>query len=132
MKSISFGIQVVRLLRWKRPIRAPVINTDPEKGVDGSYKLVSEIIGAGTKQLQPKEELVFYAAITGYKNGEAELKPDVEKELQERKELIAGFWDNLILETPDPVVNTMFAFAKIRGAESIYDNQRRIDARSWR
>ena len=105
------------------PESRAVINTDPEKGVDGSYKLVSEIIGAATKQLQPKEELVFYAAITGYKNGEAELKSDVEKELQERKELIAGFWDNLILETPDPVVNTMFAFAKIRGAESIYDTK---------
>ena len=105
------------------PESRAVINTDPEKGVDGSYKLVSEIIGVATKQLQPKEELVFYAAITGYKNGEAELKPDVEKELQERKELIAGFWDNLILETPDPVVNTMFAFAKIRGAESIYDTK---------
>ena len=105
------------------PESRAVINTDPEKGVDGSYKLVSEIIGAATKQLQPKEELVFYAAITGYKNGEAELKPDVEKELQERKELIAGFWDNLILETPDPVVNTMFAFSKIRGAESIYDTK---------
>ena len=105
------------------PESRAVINTDPEKGVDGSYKLVSEIIGAATKQLQPKEELVFYAAITGYKNGEAELKPDVEKELQERKELIAGFWNNLILETPDPVVNAMFAFAKIRGAESIYDTK---------
>ncbi|WP_289159930.1 hypothetical protein [uncultured Parabacteroides sp.] len=105
------------------PESRAVINTDPEKGVDGSYKLVSEIIGAATKQLQPKEELVFYAAITGYKNGEAALKPDVEKELQERKELIAGFWNNLILETPDPVVNTMFAFAKIRGAESIYDTK---------
>lgn len=105
------------------PESRAVINTDPEKGVDGSYKLVSEIIGAATKQLQPKEELVFYAAITGYKNGEAELKPDVEKELQERKELIAGFWNNLILETPDPVVNTMFAFVKIRGAESIYDTK---------
>lgn len=105
------------------PESRAVINTDPEKGVNGSYKLVSEVIGAATKQLQPKEELVFYAAVTGYKNGEAELKPDVEKELQERKELIAGFWDNLILETPDPVVNTMFAFAKIRGAESIYDTK---------
>ena len=100
-----------------------VSHTDPAKGVDGSYKLVSEIIGAATKQLQPKEELVFYAALTGYKEGEAELKPDVEKELQARKDLITGFWNNLILETPDPVVNTMFAFAKIRGAESIYDTK---------
>ena len=33
------------------PESRAVINTDPEKGVDGSYKLVSEIIGAATKQL---------------------------------------------------------------------------------
>lgn len=105
------------------PESRAVTNTETAKGVDGSYKLVSEIIGGTTRQLQPKEELVFYAAITGYKNGETELKPDIEKELQARKDLIAGFWDNLILETPDPVVNTMFAFAKIRGAESIYDTK---------
>lgn len=105
------------------PDSRSVATTDPAKGVDGSYKQVSEIIGATTRQLQPDEELVFYAAITGYKNGEAELKPDVEKELQARKDLIAGFWDNLILETPDPIINTMFAFAKIRGAESIYDTK---------
>ena len=23
--------------------------------------------------------------------------------------MIAGFWDNLVLDTPDPVINTMFA-----------------------
>lgn len=105
------------------PASRSVIETDPAKGVDGSYKLVSEIIGEATRQLQPKEELVFYAGITGYKNGETELKPDVEKELQGRKEMIAGFWDNLILGTPDPIINTMFAFAKIRGAESIYNTK---------
>lgn len=105
------------------PESRSVIHTEASKGVDGSYKLVSEIIGATTRQLQPQEEVVFYAAITGYKKGETELKPDVEKEFQARTELISGFWDNLILETPDPVINTMFAFAKIRGAESIYDTK---------
>lgn len=105
------------------PVSRSVIDTDPAIGVDGSYKLVSEIIGSTSKQLQPKEELVFYASISGYKQGETELKMDIEKELQVRKDLIAGFWNNLILETPDPVVNTMFAFAKIRGAESIYDTK---------
>lgn len=102
------------------PVSCSVIDTDPAIGVDGSYRLVSEIIGSTRKQLQPKEELVFYASISGYKQGETEQKMDIEKELQARKDLIAGFWNNLILETPDPVVNTMFAFAKIRGAESIY------------
>ena len=28
--------------------------------------------------------------------------------------------NNLVLDTPDPVLNRMFAFAKIRGSESIY------------
>lgn len=105
------------------PVSRSVIDTDPAIGVDGSYRLVSEIIGSTSKQLQPKEELVFYASISGYKQGETEQKMDIEKELQARKDLIAGFWNNLILETPDPVVNTMFAFAKIRGAESIYDTK---------
>ena len=37
--------------------------------------------------------------------------------------MIAGLWDNLILETPDRTINTMFAFAKIRAAESIYETK---------
>lgn len=31
--------------------------------------------------------------------------------------------DNLILETPDPVINRMFAFSKIRTCESIYETK---------
>lgn len=31
--------------------------------------------------------------------------------------------DNLVLETPDPVINQMFAFSKIRACESIYETQ---------
>jgi hypothetical protein len=33
---------------------------------------------------------------------------------------VDGFLSALVLETPDPVLNTAFAFAKIRAAESIY------------
>ncbi|WP_455628891.1 hypothetical protein [Parabacteroides chinchillae] len=105
------------------PVSRTITNTDPSMGVDGSYKLISEITGSATKQLRPKETFVFYTSITGYKNGETELKPDIEKELQARKSLVSGLWNNLILETPDPVINTMFAFAKIRGSESIYDTK---------
>lgn len=48
---------------------------------------------------------------------------DVDKELKAREALVATLWNRLILDTPDPVINTMFAFAKIRGAESIYDTK---------
>ena len=100
-----------------------VVETDAAKGVDGSYKLVSTINGQATRQLQPGEELTFSAIFAGYKKNESELSFDIDRELQARQDLIAGFWDNLVLDTPDPVINTMFAFAKIRGAESIYDTK---------
>ncbi|RHJ80995.1 hypothetical protein [Parabacteroides sp. AM08-6] len=105
------------------PSSRSVIETDKAKGVDGSYKLVSTINGQAAKQLKPGEELIFSASFAGYKPNEKELSLDIDKELQARQALIAGFWDKLVLDTPDPVINTMFAFAKIRGAESIYDTK---------
>ena len=105
------------------PSSRSVVETDAAKGVDGSYKLVSTINGQAARQLQPGEELTFSATFAGYKKDESELSFDIDRELQARQDLIAGFWDNLVLDTPDPVINTMFAFAKIRGAESIYDTK---------
>ena len=105
------------------PSSRSVVETDAAKGVDGTYKLVATIAGQTARQLQPGEELTFSATFAGYKKNENEQVFDIDRELQARQSLIAGFWDNLILETPDPVINTMFAFAKIRGAESIYDTK---------
>lgn len=105
------------------PSSRSVTETDAAKGVDGSYNLISAIAGQTTKRLNPGEELSFGAFFVGYKNNESEVVIDIDKELKARQNLIAGFWDNLILETPDQVINTMFSFAKIRGAESIYDTQ---------
>lgn len=97
--------------------------TSQEKGVEGRYKLVSAINGRATSQLQPGGQLGFNATFSATKLLENEIKPDIDRELQLRKNLIADFWNNLILETPDSTVNTMFAFAKIRAAESIYDTK---------
>lgn len=73
------------------------------------------------RELNPQEEVCFYVTTTGYEEGEKEFDFDCEDELQARRNLINELWNNLVLKTPDPVINTMFAFAKIRGAESIYD-----------
>lgn len=105
------------------PSSRSVVETSADKGLDGSYTLVSTINGQTAALLNPGEELTFSASFAGYKKNENELTLDIDKELQARQRLIAGFWDKLILDTPDPVVNTMFAFAKIRGAESIYDTK---------
>lgn len=95
----------------------------PEQGVYGSYRLVSEIKGGKTVILKPGEEVSFSAFFAGYKPDEAEPAMDIDQEKEAREALIAGLWDNLILETPDRTINTMFAFAKIRAAESIYETK---------
>lgn len=118
-----------------------ILETDPTKGVDGAYEMeatVSGISGLSNKSgllgsaefstvsdfsgrtLSPGDSVVFYADFKAYKKGEAGETIHVEDELKARKALIAEFWDKLILDTPDKTLNTMFAFAKIRGAESIY------------
>ncbi|HBK28595.1 MAG TPA: hypothetical protein DDZ04_01650, partial [Parabacteroides sp.] len=105
------------------PFARSVIETDASKGVDGSYRLISTLKGEKAEQLAPGESVTFSAFFAGYKRGENEAILDIDKELDARKALIGELWGKLILETPDPVINTMFAFAKIRGAESIYQTK---------
>lgn len=98
-----------------------VMTTAAEKGVNGSYRIIQALNGAAYTSLQPGQSISFYAYTAGYKQGESEETPDIERELSKRQAFIQELWGKLVLNTPDPVINTMFAFAKIRGAESIYD-----------
>lgn len=97
------------------------IETPAQRGVNGSYRLVQDLQGCICQELKPKEEVVFYVSTTGYQKGEKEKPIDIESELKARQDLIEVFFKNLVVDTPDPIINTMFAFAKIRGAESIYE-----------
>lgn len=98
-----------------------VMTTAAEKGVNGSYRIIQALNGAAYTSLQPGQSVSFYAYTAGYEQGESEVTPDIESELSKRQAFIQELWGKLMLNTPDPVINTMFAFAKIRGAESIYD-----------
>ena len=98
-----------------------VMTTAAEKGVNGSYRIIQALNGAAYTSLQPGQSVSFYVYTAGYEQGEPEVIPDIERELSKRQAFIQELWGKLVLNTPDPVINTMFAFAKIRGAESIYD-----------
>ena len=98
-----------------------VMTTAAEKGVNGSYRIIQALNGAAYTSLQPGQSVSFYAYTAGYEQGESEVTPDIESELSKHQAFIQELWGKLVLNTPDPVINTMFAFAKIRGAESIYD-----------
>lgn len=99
------------------------MDTEESVGVDGSYHLVTFIDGGKSQILKPGETAEFHVVISGYKKSEQVVPVDVQKELEARMALVKQWKDNLILETPDTVINTMFSFAKVRASESIYDTK---------
>ncbi len=107
-------------------IEIPGINTRystlKESGVEGSYYPTVTFTNSGAHKLEPGSELSFSLFFTGNKEGE-NITTDIEKEIKERLELLSILKEKLILDTPDKVLNTAFAFAKIRGSESIYETK---------
>lgn len=116
LKNISDNPVTIEINKVRNEVKTPT-----ERGTKGSYTIVQELKSDIFRELNPQDEVCFYVTTTGYEEGEKEFDFDCEDELQARRNLINELWNNLVLKTPDPVINTMFAFAKIRGAESIYD-----------
>lgn len=99
--------------------------TDPKKGVYGAYTIALQTSGCGEAvTLQPGKTFTFSASISGYRASEGKLATCVaSEELAKRKEVVADWMNNLVLETPDPVINEMFAFSKVRACEPIYETK---------
>lgn len=102
------------------PEFSQVITTDPAKGVTGSYVVRGDIAGSGTFTLAAGDSLAFDAVFQAYPGGGEPLHPDVAAEFAARMAFVRECIDaNLVLETPDPVIDTQFRYAKLRAAESI-------------
>jgi len=99
-----------------------IYQTNPDNGVNGSYTIVIGADFSGTLVLAPNEKIEFNTSIQAFskEKGEKEIIPDINEELALREDFVTEMWQNLALETPDPVINSEFAFAKIRASESIY------------
>ena len=99
--------------------------SDPARGVKGSYVMDIELTGEGKTTLAPGATRTVALVMQAYRKNEAEVTRmdpqtiDVNTELAARKDLFKTLSDKLILETPDEVINTEFRFAKLRASESI-------------
>lgn len=92
-----------------------------EQALYAAYRVDIRLSKAGWFDLEPGEKLSFEAFFSGQYAEEPLIQfQNVGKERENRLSLIEHWQSNLVLETPDKVLNNMFAFAKIRGAESIY------------
>jgi len=95
--------------------------TDPAKGVKGAYIIQTDVEGSGAFNLAPGQSHSFAMTIQAYpEKGGTPVTLDAARELATRKAFINTIDNNLILDTPDDVIDTEFRYAKIRGAESIY------------
>ncbi len=97
-----------------------VVRTDPARGVTGEYVISAEVLEAGAKSVGPGERVTFALAFSATESRAGKLQIDLDAEERARRERVDGFLSELRLETPDPVLNTAFGFAKVRAAESIY------------
>jgi hypothetical protein len=100
-----------------------IVRTSDTRGVTGGYIISSDVLDAGSKKIRPGESASFAIAFTAREAGTAAPAFDVEVEEAGRRERVESFLSKLRLETPDPVLNTEFAFAKIRTTESIYETK---------
>lgn len=97
--------------------------TDPSNGVKGSYMIEGNISKYGYFTVLPGDTLRFSASISAHEANAESVLIDAEQEKKQRQDLVEAWMGNLVLETPDPIINTMFAFSKIRACESIYETQ---------
>jgi hypothetical protein len=77
-------------------------------------------LNEGVKNLQAGDSVVFAIIYQAANANNPFIKANVEEELTARKGRVNQFLSLLQLETPDEILNTAFAFAKIRATESIY------------
>jgi hypothetical protein len=94
-----------------------------EKSVYDVYEITAKTLGSGLYTLKPDEKLTFAVIFSGRKISDKPLAPDIEKELSQRVNFVNQMFGNLTFRSPDPVLNRMFDFAKIRAMESIYETK---------
>ncbi|WP_426337382.1 hypothetical protein ACN9MY_11785 [Pseudoduganella sp. R-31] len=92
--------------------------TPADRGTHGTY-VIEVRSPAREGELAPGARVHVDVIISGRLQNEM-VYVDGGEALQERARKVAQWRGNLVLETPEPVLDAMFAFSKIRAAESIF------------
>lgn len=91
-----------------------------ERTTPAQHSFVVSTIGEGLKTVAPGDSVVFGLSYQAVRAAAQPVVANVLTEEQGRRQRVAGILSLLQLETPDEMLNTAFAFAKIRATESIY------------
>ncbi len=101
---------------------SPVQYQQYERGYKGKYIFSVTTDSQEKVSLAPGQThtaAIYYGATL---NDESSADFDYQKAKKSRESFLEVCRNQLILQTPDPVLNTLFYFSKIRAAESIYES----------
>jgi hypothetical protein len=84
------------------------------------HSFVVSTVNEGLKIVAPGDSVQFAILYQAINKNNPLATVDVNAELNDRQQRLNGILSLMQLETPDPVLNTAFAFAKMRATESIY------------
>jgi hypothetical protein len=97
--------------------------SQPGKSFYGVYEISANVIGSGVYTLKPDESLSFSMVFSGRRITEPKPLADPDVEIAKRTAFTELVFRNLQFVSPDTVLNHMFAFAKIRAMESIFETK---------
>lgn len=97
--------------------------TAAAKGVYGVYTLASTTFRARDTILPAGASYSFYMVFSGRRAAEEPVYISAAYEFEKRKQLVDELENNLVLHTSNDTLDRMFAFAKVRAAESIFDTK---------
>jgi len=100
-----------------------ITRSHAETSVYEVYEISAKSYGSGIFIVKPNENLSFYVLFSGRKISEQLPVLDFDDELDRRNDFVNLMFNNLTFVSPDPVLNRMFDFAKIRAMESIYETK---------
>jgi hypothetical protein len=121
--------KLVFINNGKRPAKVDMdymrreVRPSAERTSDGPHHFIVSTVGDGLRTIQPGDSAVFAITYQATRGSEQSFTVVIDHEEQLRRDRVNQILSKLILETPDKTLNTTFAFAKIRGTESIYNTK---------
>lgn len=94
-----------------------------ERSSGAQHSFVISTINDGQKTINPGDSVIVGISYQALNQPSEFIAADIHSEESNRRNRIKDIQQLLVLETPDTVLNTMFAFAKIRATESIYNTK---------
>jgi len=111
------------VLRVHLPVVAADSVTDGSREVQGPFVVMRRTYDGGDYVLQPGGSISFSYVVAVRRASEEGYVFSAGFELHRREGMVNTIFGSLVLRTPNDTIDRLFAFAKLRAAESIYDTK---------